>query len=154
MARAQDGIRDEHSSQMFVHAAEVWQQEFTIEAGTEDGTHIIKTCGHGPSNQTEGWGLSAFKFDESQVRDHASTWVSCHEHPEWMHNWKIVEGSEPGTVKILTAGHEPSAQPAGFALSAFRFSPEDGCRDHASTKVSCHDAVEAWGHNWVLEPCE
>ena len=147
-----DGIRNGSSTWVSVHDGDEWPQDWTIEPASEPLTYKIRTCGHAPSKQPAGWGLSAFHFSKTDgIRNGSSTWVNVHEGSEWPQDWYFEAGEQPNTYKIRTTGSEKAKQPAGWGLGAFRVSKDDGIRNSMSTWVSVHSG-DKWPHDWVLVP--
>ena len=148
---AGDGIRNEASTWACVHEGQTWPHVWSIERGSLPATYRIRTTGHGPSKQPAGWGLAAFRFStEDGIRNGSSSYVAVHDGDKWSQDWYFEAGSRPNTYRIRTAGHAASKQPAGWGLTAFRFSANDGIRNSQSTWVAVHDG-DAWPHDWVLE---
>jgi len=109
-------------------------------------TTYLKSGGAGGT--PAGWGLTAFRLQNSSgknsgVRDESSTWVVAHQNTSpkrWDDTiWEVVQGSKPGTIKILYA-RGPSAQPettpsqVGWGLSVRH--KDDGYRNPGSAFVT------------------
>ena len=116
-------------------------------AGFECGKYRIKTAGHGPGEQPAGWGLAAWQ-EHGGKRNDSSSRVAVHEGDHWPCDWEIKPGTQPGTYRIETCGHEEGGQPAGWGLAAWNNIEK---RNDSSSWVYVHEGDE-WPCDWEIKP--
>ena len=109
------------------------------------GTIRITTLGH--TDQPAGWGLSAWHA-HGAARDGVSSWVAVHEGTKWPCDWKVKQGTQPGTFRLNTCAHGPGWQKAGWGLSAWQSC--GGKRDDHSSWVAVH-GHKWWPCDWIFE---
>ena len=118
-----------------------------VVAGFECGKYRIKTAGHKEGEQPAGWGLAAWQKHGGQ-RNGSSSRVAVHEGDHWPCDWEIKPGTQPGTYRIETCGHEEGGQPAGWGLAAWNNIEK---RNDQSSWVYVHEGDE-WPCDWEIKP--
>jgi hypothetical protein len=86
----------------------------------------------------------------SAARDDSSSWVLVHEGGHWPCEWEIRPGTEPGTYRIVTCGHEAGKQPAGWGLSAWNAATTGAKRSDHFSRVAVHSG-DHWPCDWTFK---
>jgi len=75
--------------------------------------------------------------------------VTVHAEEDWMCQWDIQPGQQPGTYRIYTCGHEEGEQEPGWGLSAWHAHGAE--RNGGSSWVAVHRG-DHWPMDWVIQP--
>ena len=71
-----------------------------------------------------------------------------HEGTHWPCDWKVKQGTKPGTFRLNTCRHDAGKQQAGWGLSAWQSC--GGKRDDHSSWVAVH-GHKWWPCDWIFE---
>ena len=114
------------------------------------GTYRIITTRHEQGQQVAGWGLAAWNGLDDTKRNDWSTWVCVHAGDDWPCDWLVEPGTQEGTWRIKTCGHDGGKQPAGWGLAAWH-GQDDARRNDYSTWAAVH-AGDEWPMDWTITP--